>query len=124
MEERFGSTLIGFLPQGGSVRSENIADWLLRHCILLAIMVLMVPSNSLNAAEVTPDQRLRNAHSSFHEMMAAPDKGIPLDLFNKAEDLYLVGGGTRGDLERRPPFGSKVVATACKSVAHRLTSSC
>ncbi|HXN27535.1 MAG TPA: YSC84-related protein [Candidatus Acidoferrales bacterium] len=74
------------------MRSENIADWLRRHCILLAIMVLMVPSNSLNAAEVTPDQRLRNAHSSFHEMMAAPDKGIPLDLFNKAECIVIIPG--------------------------------
>jgi len=74
------------------VRSENIADWLRRHRILLVIMLLMVPFNSLNASEDTPDQRLRNAHSSFHEMMAAPDKGIPLDLFNKAECIVIIPG--------------------------------
>jgi SH3 domain-containing YSC84-like protein 1 len=85
-------SLIGILPRGGSLRSENSADRLSRHCILLVIMVLMVSPNSLNASEETPDQRLRNAHSSFHEMMAAPDKGIPLDLFNKAECIVIIPG--------------------------------
>jgi hypothetical protein len=45
----------------------------------------MVSATRVNDSEETPDQRLRKAHSSFDEMMAAPDKGIPLDLFNKAE---------------------------------------
>lgn len=42
--------------------------------------------------EVTLDERLRNAHSSFHEVMAAPDKGIPLDLFNKSECIVIIPG--------------------------------
>ncbi|MGA7187965.1 MAG: YSC84-related protein, partial [Candidatus Acidiferrales bacterium] len=43
-------------------------------------------------SEETPDQRLQNAHASFHEMMDAPDKGIPLDLFNKAECIVIIPG--------------------------------
>jgi lipid-binding SYLF domain-containing protein len=52
----------------------------------------MVGATRANDSEETPDQRLRNAHSSFHEMMAAPDKGIPLDLFNKAECIVIIPG--------------------------------
>jgi lipid-binding SYLF domain-containing protein len=42
--------------------------------------------------EETPDQRLRHAHMAFHEMMDAPDKGIPLDLFNKSECIVIIPG--------------------------------
>jgi SH3 domain-containing YSC84-like protein 1 len=52
----------------------------------------LVQATFANESEETPDQRLRNAHSSFHEMMAAPDKGIPLDLFNKAECIVIIPG--------------------------------
>jgi SH3 domain-containing YSC84-like protein 1 len=52
----------------------------------------LVQATFANETEETPDQRLRNAHSSFHEMMAAPDKGIPLDLFNKAECIVIIPG--------------------------------
>lgn len=92
MDESFAITLINILPRGGPLRSEHIAGRLRRDCILIVVILLMIPSNPLNAAEDTPDQRLRNAHSSFHEMMAAPDKGIPLDLFNKAECIVIIPG--------------------------------
>ena len=59
--------------------------------VLLAIICLIVPTTRANS-EDTPDQRLRHAHSSFHEMMAAPDKGIPLDLFNKSECIVIIPG--------------------------------
>jgi lipid-binding SYLF domain-containing protein len=59
--------------------------------VLLAIICLIVPATRANS-EDTPDQRLRHAHASFHEMMAAPDKGIPLDLFNKSECIVIIPG--------------------------------
>jgi hypothetical protein len=52
---------------------------------LIAIALLAAPVLRGDQREETPDQRLRHAHTSFHEMMDAPDKGIPLDLFDKAE---------------------------------------
>lgn len=47
-------------------------------------------------AEESPDQRLRKAHAVFHEMMDAPDKGIPLDLFNKSECIVIIPGVKKG----------------------------
>jgi SH3 domain-containing YSC84-like protein 1 len=73
------------------LRVENMS-WSYRYWILLAIICLMVPNTRADDREATPDQRLRNAHSSFHEMMAAPDKGIPLDLFNKSECIVIIPG--------------------------------
>jgi lipid-binding SYLF domain-containing protein len=58
---------------------------------LLAIF-FSAPGITAGDAEDSPDQRLRNAHSTFHEMMDAPDKGIPLDLFNKSECIVIIPG--------------------------------
>ena len=58
----------------------------------LAVVLLVVPVIRANDAEDTPDQRLRNAHADFHEVMSEPDKGIPLDLFNKAECIVIIPG--------------------------------
>jgi lipid-binding SYLF domain-containing protein len=74
------------------MRIRNFATQTYRHCISLVIICAMVGATRANDSEETPDQRLRNAHSSFHEMMAAPDKGIPLDLFNKAECIVIIPG--------------------------------
>jgi lipid-binding SYLF domain-containing protein len=57
-----------------------------------SVALLVVPIIRASEAEETPDQRLRNAHTIFHEMMEAPDKGIPLDLFNKAECIIIIPG--------------------------------
>jgi SH3 domain-containing YSC84-like protein 1 len=54
--------------------------------------VTVSATRAADNSEDTPDQRLRNAHSSFHEMMAAPDRGIPLDLFNKSECIVIIPG--------------------------------
>jgi SH3 domain-containing YSC84-like protein 1 len=67
-------------------------NWFYRCCILLVCLTVSGSATLANDSEETPDQRLRNAHSSFHEMMAAPDKGIPLDLFNKAECIVIIPG--------------------------------
>ena len=37
-----------------------------------------------------PDKRLRNATDSFREMMHEPDKGIPLDLYEKARCVVII----------------------------------
>jgi lipid-binding SYLF domain-containing protein len=66
--------------------------WFYRCCILLVFLTVVGSATLANDSGETPDQRLRNAHSSFHEMMAAPDKGIPLDLFNKAECIVIIPG--------------------------------
>src|SRR5215472_16951222 len=60
--------------------------------VFFAVALLVVPIIRASEAEETPDQRLRNAHTIFHEMMNAPDKGIPLDLFNKAECIIIIPG--------------------------------
>ena len=77
---------------GGLVRTRNISTSSYRCWILIAIIFLVVPNTRADRSEETPDQRLQNAHASFHEMMAAPDKGIPLDLFNKAECIVIIPG--------------------------------
>jgi SH3 domain-containing YSC84-like protein 1 len=49
-------------------------------------------STGAPAQEETPDHRLAAAHTAFHEMMDAPDKGIPLDLFNRSECIVIIPG--------------------------------
>jgi lipid-binding SYLF domain-containing protein len=60
--------------------------------IFIAILLLLIPASWASDAEDTPDQRLRNAHTTFHEVMDMPDKGIPLDLFNKSECIVIIPG--------------------------------
>jgi len=43
-------------------------------------------------AEVSPDKRLQNATLSFSEVMHEPDKGIPLDLFDKSRCIVIIPG--------------------------------
>jgi lipid-binding SYLF domain-containing protein len=47
-------------------------------------------------AETTPDQRLRNAAASIKEIMDTPDKGIPQDLFDKAQCIIIIPGLIKG----------------------------
>jgi lipid-binding SYLF domain-containing protein len=48
------------------------------------------------AQEETPDHRLRAAAEVFHEIMAAPDKGIPSDLLEKSQCVVIVPGLKKG----------------------------
>ncbi len=43
-------------------------------------------------AETTPDKRLQSATASFREVMHEPDKGIPLDLYDKARCVVIIPG--------------------------------
>ena len=44
------------------------------------------------AQEETPDSRLRHSRETLHEIMAAPDKGIPRDLLDRARCIVVVPG--------------------------------
>jgi SH3 domain-containing YSC84-like protein 1 len=44
------------------------------------------------AQEDTPDHRLRASADVFHEIMAAPDKGIPRDTLERAQCVVIVPG--------------------------------
>lgn len=74
------------------MRFGNTSISLHRCFILIAAFCLVTPIISAQQGEDTPDQRLRNAHSTFHEVMDMPDKGIPVDLFNKAECIVIIPG--------------------------------
>jgi SH3 domain-containing YSC84-like protein 1 len=87
------SCSIGAIPIGGNVQSSKPQGSVNKISILLvAITLFGVPGLGASDAESSPDQRLQNAHTTFHEMMDAPDKGIPLDLFNKAECIVIIPG--------------------------------
>ena len=47
------------------------------------------PTHAQDAA-MTPDKRLENATASIDEVMNAPDKGIPRDLYNKARCIVII----------------------------------
>lgn len=49
-------------------------------------------ATGLWAQEETPDHRLRSAADVLHEMMDAPDKGIPRDLLERAQCVIIVPG--------------------------------
>jgi lipid-binding SYLF domain-containing protein len=69
----------------------------LKHCVrTVAILALFsfafagsVPVRAQDAA-MTPDKRLENATASIQEVMNAPDKGIPRDLYNKARCIVII----------------------------------
>src|SRR5712671_6383509 len=50
----------------------------------------------LRAQEQTPDHRLRTATTVLHEILSAPDKGIPQDLMAKAQCVMIVPGLKKG----------------------------
>jgi SH3 domain-containing YSC84-like protein 1 len=50
----------------------------------------------LYGKETSPDERLRNATASFRELMGAPDKGVPRDLFEKARCVVVIPGLKKG----------------------------
>ena len=46
----------------------------------------------LYGQEQAPDERLRTATTVLHEILSAPDKGIPEDLLAKAQCVMIVPG--------------------------------
>ncbi len=49
-------------------------------------------ATGLWAQEETPDHRLRSSADVLHEMLGAPDRGIPRDLLEKAQCVIIVPG--------------------------------
>jgi SH3 domain-containing YSC84-like protein 1 len=49
-------------------------------------------ATGLWAQEETPDHRLRSSADVLHEMLSAPDRGIPRDLLEKAKCVIVVPG--------------------------------
>ncbi len=67
----------------------------------LALSGLMVGAfcaqvGALYAQEDTPDHRLRTSTDVLHEIMSAPDKGIPKDLLEKSQCIIVVPGLKKG----------------------------
>jgi lipid-binding SYLF domain-containing protein len=58
--------------------------------------VACLAATALLAQETKPDKRLRNAEKAFGEIMAAPDKGIPQDLMDRAQCVVIVPGLKKG----------------------------
>ena len=59
-------------------RSE--VDKLPTNCAEDPMFLTVLAATSLYSQEETPDHRLRTSTAAFHEIMSAPDKGIPKDL--------------------------------------------
>lgn len=59
-------------------------------------IVVCLAASALLARETAPNKRLRNAAAAFSEVMAAPDKGIPQELMDKAQCVVIVPGLKKG----------------------------
>jgi lipid-binding SYLF domain-containing protein len=60
----------------------------MRKLILLAALA----ATALYSQEETPDHRLRTSTDVLHEIMSAPDRGIPQDLLGRAQCVVVVPG--------------------------------
>jgi lipid-binding SYLF domain-containing protein len=58
--------------------------------VSLAIAFAVAPPTRAQDPAMTPDKRLENATASIGEVMNAPDKGIPRDLYNKARCIVII----------------------------------
>src|ERR1700761_731566 len=67
---------------------------------LIAISLVgigLASAGAANAADASKlDARVEAAHSVLHELMATPDKGIPLDIASKAHCVAVVPGYKKG----------------------------
>jgi lipid-binding SYLF domain-containing protein len=70
----------------------------MKHLTLLASSALLLGAivQPLFGKETSPDERLRNATTSLRELMGAPDKGVPRDLFEKARCVVIMPGLKKG----------------------------
>ena len=57
----------------------------------LALFVALA-APTLFSQEETPDHRLRASTAVLHEIMSAPDRGVPSDLLGKAQCVVIVPG--------------------------------
>lgn len=64
-------------------------------CASLLLFGGLAPARGQDV-ESSPDKRMRNAMLSFREVMHEPDKGIPLDLYEKARCIVIIPGVKKG----------------------------
>src|SRR5579875_2349980 len=57
----------------------------------------------------TVDQRLERSANVFAEIMAAPDKGIPRDLFDQAECTIIIAGLKAGGFIVGAKYGKEFI---------------
>src|ERR1700686_1312329 len=63
-----------------------------RRIMRRVIIFFALAATALYGQEETPDHRLRASTAVLHEIMSAPDKGIPKDLLAKAQCVVIVPG--------------------------------
>jgi SH3 domain-containing YSC84-like protein 1 len=56
------------------------------------VLLAALAATALYSQEETPDHRLQTSTAVLHEIMSAPDKGIPKDLLGKAQCIVIVPG--------------------------------
>jgi lipid-binding SYLF domain-containing protein len=86
------------------MKAFYISTPLLLACALLA-----------SGQEQTPDHRLRSAADVFHEVMAAPDKGIPHGLLDRAQCIVIIPGMKKVALGVGADYGKGYAV--CRSTA-------
>lgn len=69
---------------------------MLKTLVIGSIAITGMTISGLYAQEETPDHRLRASQEVFHEIMAAPDKGIPKDLLAHAQCVIIIPGLKKG----------------------------
>jgi SH3 domain-containing YSC84-like protein 1 len=93
------------------MRTDSVlkeARTMLKVSIILGLMTAVVWGQ-----EETPDRRLRHASDVLQEIMSAPDKGIPHDLFERARCVIVVPGLKKGAFVFGADYGRGFAA--CRS---------
>jgi lipid-binding SYLF domain-containing protein len=82
----------------------------------IALMMLLGAAALPAAKPAQPAARLRESAAVFSEIMAAPDKGIPHELLEKAYCIVIVPGMKKGAFVVGAEFGKGFIS--CRGPAH------
>jgi len=77
--------------------------------VLFAMLAAATASTVFAAGEPEPVKRIDEAAKVLDEIMAAPDKGIPVDLLNKAQCVAIVPGVKRAGFIVGAKYGKGVL---------------
>jgi SH3 domain-containing YSC84-like protein 1 len=83
------------------------------------LIIIMLAATALVAQE-NPNKRMRNAAAALQEVMAAPDKAIPRDLFDKAQCIVIVPDLLKGAFGVGGKYGRGYAS--CRHGAHGWSS--
>jgi lipid-binding SYLF domain-containing protein len=73
-------------------RSDELHAQTRRKIMHRLVFFVALAATALYGQEQTPDHRLRTSTGVLHEIMSAPDRGIPKDLLGKAQCVVIVPG--------------------------------